>query len=409
MSVTLAAIPFLEGFRSAAAAPSVDLPPWLDEIRQEDGHFLRSFVRPSVRDEEWKYTPLTALWPQAYSLAGRFKGSVIGDEFKSLMIDGARNILIIDGQVAAGRAFGSLDEIRRCLSTVTPNDAELFLRLNRLHFQSLLEVFPGQNVTPGELVHIINVAVQPGTAAFPRIFIRAGRGAELNVLQTYVTFCADRSLSVPVTDIVLEEGARLEYAERHAHSLMTSHIGSVRAWLKKDSTFKATVSTSGAGIFRSNISVMMEEQGAKAELNGLHHLKADAHADSHTFLEHLAPETTSNQLYKCILADEARSVFNGRVYVHREAQKTSSYQLNKNLLLSRECRVDTKPQLEIRADDVKCTHGATISQLDEEQLFYLQTRAVGRQDAVDMLVSGFIDDVLSRISHPLLREALAKV
>jgi len=121
-------------------------------------------------------------------------------------------------------------------------------------------------------------------------------------------------------------------------------------------------------------------------------------------MEHIAPNARSNQLYKCVLDDASRSVFNGKVHVHREAQQTNSYQLNKNLLLSRDCRADTKPQLEIFADDVKCTHGATIGQLSEEQLFYLTTRCLSREDAARMLVRGFMDDVLNTIKDPLMRQ-----
>jgi Fe-S cluster assembly protein SufD len=138
----------------------------------------------------------------------------------------------------------------------------------------------------------------------------------------------------------------------------------------------------------------------------LHDLKGDRHADSHTFIEHIAPNARSNQLYKAILGEQSRSVFNGRVLVHREAQLTNSYQLNKNLILSREARVDTKPQLEIFADDVKCTHGATIGQLDEDQVFYLATRGITKDAATAMLIRGFIDDVLAQIQDPVLKTKL---
>ena len=177
----------------------------------------------------------------------------------------------------------------------------------------------------------------------------------------------------------------------------------------RNSSFHSFVLTKGAKIFRNNLSVILGGEGAQAHVNGLHALKGDRHADSHTFLDHRAPNTRSDQLYKCILQDSAHSVFNGKISVRREAQLTNSYQLNKNLILSRECCVDTKPQLEINADDVKCTHGATIGQLSEEELFYLQTRGIGKDEARQMLVRGFVEDVLNKISNPGLRAVIGKM
>ncbi len=428
MTQLLASTPFLASFKASESGAFEDIPLWLKEARRIDACWLDSFELPSFRDEEWKYTPLTSLWRRSFDLVERLDG-VIPEQLKPFLIDGARNVLVLNGHYAGevsslpaegfagvtllsgGAAYDVFKDGRQYFSAVTRNDAELFCRLNRQFLQDPLAILVKPGTTAQGLVHILNVVTSPGVVVFPRIFIRVGQGAALNVLQSYLSLSSltgGPQLNVPVTDIVLEAGGGLEYGERHLQSVGSSYIGAVRVWQKSDSSFKSMMSTTGAGIFRSNISVMLEGAGASAQINGLHDLHAEAHADSHTFLEHLAPDTKSDQLYKCILYDAAHSVFNGRVFVRRDAQKTSSYQLNKNLLLSRECRVDTKPQLEIMADDVKCTHGATISQLDEEQLFYLQTRAVGREDSVGMLVRGFMDDVLSTVSHPLIRKALMK-
>lgn len=418
--------PFFSSFKTFSHAIPGQRSSWLEALRRDDAQYVDQYDLPLFNNEEWKYSSLNVLWQQAYKLVERFEG-VIPDEVRALFIDGAKNIVILDGHVVgktlmglsddlAGLALSSGDEAFKKLESdqaysgaIARNDAKLFVRLNRLYFADLLAVVMPRGCEATGLVHIINVVTASDAAVFPRVLIKLEQGAQLNVLQTYRSLANGEHFNAPVTDIVVEEGARLEYVEKHAYSLSLSCIASVRAWLKKDSSLKAMMLTAGAGLFRSNISVMIEGAGASAEVNGLHHLKGEAHADSHTFLDHQAPNTTSNQLYKCILQDESRSVFNGRVFVHRDAQKTNSYQLNKNLLLSRRCRVDTKPQLEIKADDVKCTHGATISQLDDEQLFYLQTRAVGREDARQMLVRGFIDDVLSKVGHPLIRKVLMKV
>ncbi|MBF0387885.1 MAG: Fe-S cluster assembly protein SufD [Candidatus Omnitrophica bacterium] len=426
MTPTLArSTPFIQSLKVGRANALPGEPLWLTDLRKSDALFMDACELPQFGVEEWKHTSLASLWSQSARIADAFNW-VVSDELKALSVKGARTIFIVNGQpvkdgswlsaedlpgvafLSGTQAWEELDAGKRNFNAVSRNDSGLFLRLNRLGFKEPLVITVEPDTVVGGLLHIVNLVTVPDAALFPRIFIRLGRGAELNVLQSYVSWSGGGYVNVPVTDVILEAGARLEYAESHEQSLLASYIGAVRVWQGRDSSFRSMVATSGAGLFRSNISVMLEGEGAGARINGLHRLNGEAHADSHTLLEHLALNTTSDQMYKCVLEDSAHSVFNGRVFVHREAQKTSSYQLNKNLLLSRDCRVDTKPQLEIKADDVKCTHGATISQLNDEQLFYLQTRGIGREASRLMLVQGFMDDVLSRVAHPLIRQFLTR-
>jgi Fe-S cluster assembly protein SufD len=396
-------------------------PAWLEALRRDDARYLAAADAISARDDAWKYSPLASFWKKGFSPVHRAEG-VISDDVRRLLIRDAYNIIVFDGQVlpqdlslAAGMpgvsvcggaaAAAALGSRQKYVEAVTPNDTELFLRLNRACFSDLVVIEAAPGVKFSGLIHIIHVASRPVSASFPRLFLYAGRASSVNVLQSYCAVPGLEYLSVPVADIVLEEDAAVEYAERHESSPNGFHIGSARVWQNRNSVFRSFILAGGAEIFRSNFSVMIAGEGASTEVNGLHALRGENHADSHTFLEHSVPNTRSDQLYKCVLEDESRSVFNGRVQVHREAQQTNSYQLNKNLLLSRGCRVDTKPQLEIRADDVKCTHGATIGRLNEEQLFYLQTRAIRKEAAVAMLVRGFMDDVIAKVRHPLMRGA----
>ncbi|MBI5415840.1 MAG: SufD family Fe-S cluster assembly protein, partial [Candidatus Omnitrophica bacterium] len=162
-------------------------------------------------------------------------------------------------------------------------------------------------------------------------------------------------------------------------------------------------------IARNNLDVVLEGEGAGAVLNGLYSVYREQLVDNHTSVDHRVPNATSNQLYKGVLNDAARAVFNGKIFVRPAAQKTNSYQLNKNLLLGKDCRVDTKPQLEIFADDVKCTHGATIGQLDEDELFYLQARGISRKEAVRILTQGFVDDLIGKISSESIRRKISRL
>ena len=152
--------------------------------------------------------------------------------------------------------------------------------------------------------------------------------------------------------------------------------------------------------------IVLNGDGANANLNALYSAYGKQHVDNHTSIDHRMPNGTSNQLYKGILNDASRAVFNGKVFVRAVAQQTNSYQLNKNLLLGKNCRVDTKPQLEIFADDVKCTHGATIGQLDEDEMFYLQTRCIPRKAATEILAHGFVDDLFNRIKNNSVHQKL---
>jgi len=211
-------------------------------------------------------------------------------------------------------------------------------------------------------------------------------------------------LSRSQVEVVLEEGARLELLRLVASGTGGFCESRLQVRQARDSSLLVFFVTKGGRGVKDHVSVALEGEGAEAFVNGLHHLAGESEAESHTFVDHVAPSTMSSQLYKSILRDKSRSVFNGRIMVRREAQLTNAYQLNKNLLLSPAARVDTKPQLEIFADDVKCSHGATIGQLDDEQMFYLQTRGIDRIAAGEMLVHGFVQDVLEQIKDPRLRE-----
>lgn len=202
-------------------------------------------------------------------------------------------------------------------------------------------------------------------------------------------------------EVILEEGARLELLRPFTSAGISET--SLTVTQAKDSFCRSFLLTKSLPSFKDHVKVTLQGAGAEVSLNGLHDLSGTSEAQSFTFIDHVAPSTKSDQLYKTVVRDKAHSVFNGRILVRREAQLTNAYQLNKNLILSAEGRVDTKPQLEIFADDVKCSHGAAIGQLDDDQLFYFQTRGIDRDEAGKMLVKGFIEDVLETIKDPQLK------
>lgn len=396
-------------------------PVWLETLRRADLEWLKTADVPAFNDEAWKYTPLSSLWKTRFS-APAFHAPELPLSAGAWSLDGAFNIVLVNGRVAGkveglsgvkvftGReALTALEGCRSCVEEITPNDAPVFIRLNRLFMSDVVLLEVGKNVKLDRPLQILHLITAPNAAVLPRVMVKVDNGAEISLLQTYVLDAAENAWQSPVTDVLLAEGAVMEYAEDYRdNGMLANFTGAVRVWQKKDSQWRSCVSTKGAGLFRSNLSVLLQESGAFASINGLHDLDGEAQADSHTFLDHQAPETASDQLYKCVLRAESHSVFNGRVCVKAVAQKTNSYQLNKNLLMSPTCKAHTKPQLEIKADDVKCTHGATIGRLDDDHLFYLRTRAISKDEAVNMLVKGFMDDVYSRVKHPVLRAALQR-
>ncbi len=215
-------------------------------------------------------------------------------------------------------------------------------------------------------------------------------------------------LSNSAIEVILEDGAKFELLRVAEEGPGGSCESTLTVRQSRDSVLRSFYLTRGGRMVKDNLYVTVNGEGAASFINGLHVLSGDSQAESRTHIEHTAPSTTSHQLYKSIVRDKAHSIFFGRILVRREAQLTQAYQLNKNLILGPEGRVNTKPQLEIFADDVKCSHGAAIGQMDEDQIFYLQARGIDREAAASLLVQGFIQDVLSQISHTALRAEVGR-
>jgi Fe-S cluster assembly protein SufD len=292
--------------------------------------------------------------------------------------------------------------IEQCMTKYCIGNEAPFVALNEaLNLDGAYIHVKDKTVHPG-LIHIVHVTDGASTNIItsPRTIITLGVLSEITVLESHVGFNDQMTyFSNALTDIFLAEGATLHYAKAQKDNLKAYHVDRTRTWQERNTTFDCFSLVTGAKLSRNDLDIILNGEGANATLNALYSVYDDQHVDNHTSVDHRLPNCTSTQLYKGILNHAARAVFNGKIFVREIAQQTNSYQLNKNLLLGPDCRVDTKPQLEIHADDVKCTHGATIGQLDEDELFYLQTRCIPRDTATKMLVHGFADDVFERIKN----------
>lgn len=261
---------------------------------------------------------------------------------------------------------------------------------------------------PDAPVHVMYVSTGAETPALthPRTLITLGDGSAATVIESYVGISGGQYLTNAVTEIYVGQHANLDHYRIDRENREASHVSTTEIWQAQDSHVSTFNMSMGGTLTRNDTNARLDGERAVIRMNGLYLVAGQQHVDNHTMIEHRKPDCDSYEVYKGILAGVARAVFNGKVYVHREAQNTDAKQLNKNLLLSPGAGIHTKPQLEIHADQVKCTHGATVGQLDEEQVFYLRTRGLPRDSACHLLTYGFAGDLIRRLKVEAVRREL---
>lgn len=401
---------------------------WLKSFRQKSFSQWAGASIPTIKDEEWKYTSLADSVNRSFQMASHHQ--LIEDkQFSDYRDKKDINIVLVNGvlwndlsdlkHLPQGLRVSSLNaaldhnntEIQDTIPKLTGNDTKAFLWMNQALFLdgAFIQVAEGAAIEP--LVHIIHVTSGIGddTVLFPRSFISIGEDAKVNILESHICFEPVRYLSNAVTDMKIASNAVVGYGKAQVESHQAVHIGTTRIWQEAGSSLDAFSFIYGGQLSRHNLSIFLKGEGAYTIMNGLYAIDGSQHVDNHTLLDIQQPDCTCSQLYKGLLNGRSRAVFNGKIYVHSLAQKTNAYQLNKHLLLGREACVDTKPQLEIFADDVKCTHGATIGQLNEEEIFYLQSRCINQKMAIELLSKGFIDDIINTIKTDAIRRKLSRL
>lgn len=429
----------LENFAQMADTVSSanNAPKWFQEIRTQSlSRFLELGI-PTTKDEEWKYTSVASLAGVPFKLAlksdlaetAAFDEYAQNDEIRIVLVNGflspklsflPKNIKGLTYLPLQDALKSHAEEIKNILGRHAPGSESAFVALNKALVQEGVFIKVDPKAVCEKLIHIVHVTSNPGAqvAVSSRAIISVGKSSQASILQSHVAF--DDKISYftnALTDIFIDENATLNYCKAQKESLNAYHIDNTRVWQERSSNLEGFSIMCGGKLTRNNLDIIIDGEGANSTLNGLYCLNGAQHADNHTSVDHRFPNCTSNQLYKGILNGSSRAVFNGKIFVKPIAQKTNSYQLNKNLLMGKDCRVDTKPQLEIFADDVKCTHGATIGQLDPDEIFYLQTRAIPKDKVIQMLARGFVDELLNMIKdeeinrklHLLLEPSLAQL
>jgi len=301
--------------------------------------------------------------------------------------------------------------IEKHLGHYSQSEENPFTALNTAFFQdgAFVHVPAGKILeTPIHLV-FISTARETGATSHPRNLVIAEKGSQMTIFESYVSTVDAPYFTNAVTELVLGEGAVVEHGKFQDESLSAFHIAAIHAHLGRSCNLISHSIATGARLSRNNIRTSLAGEGVECVLNGLYLTKGDQLADHHMVVEHAQPHCNSHEYYNGILDGRSKGVFHGRILVRQAAQKTDAKQTNKNLLLSEEATADTKPQLEIYADDVKCTHGATVGQLNEESIFYLRARGIGADTARRMLIHAFAGEIIERIRHAPAREELDKL
>lgn len=403
--------------------------PWLKQLRE---NALATFMKqgfPTLRDEEWKYTNIAPITKKIFKLAQKPINEILSAATISPFINAdldCYRLVFIDGYFI--EKFSSLAGLSSDITLMSMSDAcekhssILQTHLNQptnnsimgfnnfntvfFHDGAYIHLSPNSiGDKPIELLFIATAQQEAYTMPLRNLIV-AGQNSQAKIIESYVSLDHNNHFTNSITELVIEEKAIVEHYKCLQENTRAFHIGTLQVKQQAHSHFTSHSFALGGALVRSDINVSLDAEHAECELNGLYVLNDQQHVDHHTLIDHAKSHGTSREYYKGIIADRGRAVFNGKVYVHPNAQKTNATQNNKNLLLSENAEIDTKPQLEIYADDVQCTHGATVGQLDNDALFYLRARGIDETEARNALIYAFAREMLERVSIKSLRTQL---
>lgn len=406
-------------------------PGWLRGIRQNALDRFAALGFPNRQQEAWRYTNLDPIQQTAFKSVDFSSPGVIKTvQLAELMGDtiAAQRLVFVNGHYASelslvkglpdGVIFGNLSDmilshpklLEESLTHYAPYQEQSLVALNTAFLRDGAFVYIPKGMVLAQPLELIYVSSLDGAGiagvSYPRNLIVVGDEAQVTVVERYVGVARDPYLTNAVTEMVGGAGAHIDHYKIQQEGKLAFHLGSLQVRQGRDCHFSSHAITLGGKLSRNDVTTVLSDQGCDTTLNGLYLVGGQQHADSQTSIDHACPHGTSRELYKGILSDQATGVFNGRIIVRPDAQKTSARQSNKNLLLSDEAQVNTKPVLEIYANDVKCNHGATIGRLDEQQLFYLRSRGLGEPEAKGLLTYAFASDVVDSIKVETLRNRL---
>ena len=416
-------------WRAALEARPQGGPRWLQDLRDRAAARFTALGFPTVRDEEWRFTNISPI-ANAEFVPANGAGPAISEGALTgfLYSDAPYRVVVVNGRFAPelshlqglphGVRVGSLatavtdeaDVVERYLGRLAEFGTKAFSALNTALALDGAYVHIRDGVVLDRPLHLLFVATGPESAApmmsNVRVLVVAGDRSQSRIVETYAGPRGAKYFTNAVTEVFVGEAAVVDHYKVQQESVDAFHIASMHVHAGRNANFSSHSLSLGGQIVRNDVAAVLDGEGAECTLNGLYLADGDRLVDNHTAIDHAKPHCPSHEIYKGILGGKARAVFNGKIVVRQDAQKTDAKQTNRALLLSDNASINTKPQLEIFADDVKCTHGAAIGQLDEDAIFYLRARGLTYFEARDMLIHAFAGDILDRVKIEPLRLAL---
>ena len=402
----------------------VDEPPWLRDLRREAFDYFQQMGWPvdEKRDEAWKYTDVRPVARTEFRYPDAPATSLSEGDVSALLPfdEGMSRLVFVDGYYMseASRIVDADSASMIRLAEAVREEESLMhghlgrysapghdasVGLNTAFFRDGVFIrADGVLSAPVHVVYVTSDHADP-VVTYPRTLVVAGKQADVTVIETYVSLGPRNHFTDPVTEVALGEGAKVTHYRVLIENTESYTIGHVRSCLGPDSTYKSVVYEAGSGLMRLNLEVLIEGEGAFADLKGLYVTTGKQHLDNLVSIDHAQPHGKSRLYFKGILDDKSRAVFGGTVYVRPGADKTDAYQEDKNMLLSDQAEADSKPSLEIYADDVKCGHGATAGAVAEEAIFYLRSRGLDEHTAARLLIKGFASEILDSVEIEPLR------
>ncbi|CAN5836985.1 Fe-S cluster assembly protein SufD [soil metagenome] len=419
---------FLQGFERFSANGGAAAPDAVRSLRLSAIARFETLGFPTTRNEDWHFTSVSPIAEGRFAPLTKASGPVDAATLApfGFVASGWHTLVFVNGRPDVSMSGGAMlpdgvrvmplaqayDElpllVEQHLGQVANFDADSFTALNTAFINDGAVVYVARDVEVAQPIHLLFVsdASAAQATASPRNLIVVERHAKATVIESYAGLTDDRYFTNAVTEAVIGDGATLTHLKLQRESPNAYHVGTLDVRQARDSHLFSFSFATGAALSRTNIYTELRGEGCGATLNGLYLGDDDQLIDHQTRIEHVEPNCYSRELYKGILDGASHGVFNGKVYVHPEAQKTDGKQTNNTLLLSERAQIDTKPQLEIFADDVKCTHGATVGRLDETSLFYMKSRGINARTARELLTYAFAADVLETIELAEVREGL---
>lgn len=421
---------YLSGLLPTTTAAHAVTHEWHSTLRANAAQRVRALPFPTTRDEEWRFNDFSLMCKTAFAPAVAAPALTSADIAPFLLPEAANSRLVfVNGVHAAHLSSSALpagvvathftamltnETLRTQLARHAPFQHEAFVALNTSHMQDGALVMLSKNTacaTPLHLLFISTTGTAP-VASHPRCLIVAEPGSACTLIEDYV--CLSTASPSPtyftnaVTEIVIADDATVRHTRLQRDSISAFHVGYAAVRLGRNSCYDSNSITFGARLSRYNLHITQTAEGANCTLNGLALISGRQVADTHTVMDHTRPNGNSTQLHKCIVDGGAHAIFNGKIFVRKDAQHTNSTQSSRNLLLSNKGRIDTKPQLEIFADDVKCAHGATVSQLETEEMFYLNSRGLNANTARNLLIYAFAEEIIDKVPVASLRQRLSQ-